>query len=156
MQPILRLAVRSSLRLTFTPVAARAPCPFRSVVTTRYTTDHEIVKFDDTTGLGTVNITDHAQDALGDVVFVELPKVGDEVAQGDQIGAVESVKAASDIYAPVSGVVEEINELLNSEPGLLNKSPEDAAWLCKIRIKDPSELENLLTADAYKAEYENS
>jgi len=97
----------------------------RAVHTKKYTEEHEIVNFDDATGVGIVSITDHAQSVLGDVVFVELPAVGTTVTQGDQIGAVESVKAASDIYAPVSGTVEAINEALSSEPGLLNKSAED-------------------------------
>jgi len=87
-------------------------------------------------------------------VFVELPKPTKEVAQGDQIGAVESVKAASDIYAPVSGVVEEINNALADQPSLLNKSPEKDGWLCKIKLSNPSELEELMTAEAYKAHCE--
>ncbi|KAG9222876.1 hypothetical protein PLEOSDRAFT_1101706 [Pleurotus ostreatus PC15] len=127
----------------------------RTLVTKRYTVEHESVSFDDATGLGVITITDHAQEALGDVVFVELPTIGTEVKQGEQIGAVESVKAASDIYAPVSGTIEEINETLSSEPGLLNKSPEDKGWLCKIKLSDPSEVEKLLDADAYRASYEN-
>jgi len=83
-------------------------------------------------------------------VFVELPALGTEVAKGDQIGAVESVKAASDIFAPVSGTVEEINEELNNQPGLLNKSAEEAGWLCKIKLSEPSEMEDLMASDAYK------
>jgi len=126
----------------------------RTLVTKKYTADHEIVSFDDTTGIGTVSITDHAQSVLGDVVFVELPGLGTEISQGDQIGAVESVKAASDIYAPVSGTIEEINERLSSEPGLLNKSAEDQGWLCKVKLSDPTQLEGLLTEAAYKATYE--
>jgi len=126
----------------------------RNLVTKRYTTDHELVAYDDSTGLGTVTITNHAQSALGDVVFVELPALGTEVGQGDQIGAVESVKAASDIYAPVSGTVAQINETLSSEPGLLNRSAEEKGWLCKIKLSDPNELEQLLTEEAYKASYE--
>jgi len=127
----------------------------RTIVTKGYTVEHETVVFDDSTGIGIVSITDHAQSALGDVVFVEMPALGTKVAQGDQIGAVESVKAASDIYAPVSGTIEEINETLSSEPGLLNKSPEDKGWLCKIKLSDPSEVEKLLTEEAYKASYES-
>ncbi|KAF9499719.1 glycine cleavage system H protein, partial [Pleurotus eryngii] len=126
-----------------------------SHIAKRYTVEHESVSFDDATGLGVITITDHAQEALGDVVFVELPTIGTEVKQGEQIGAVESVKAASDIYAPVSGTIEEINETLSSEPGLLNKSPEDKGWLCKIKLSDTSEVEKLLDADAYRASYEN-
>jgi glycine cleavage system H protein len=125
----------------------------RAIVTKRYTVEHESVSFDDSTGLGTISITDHAQSSLGDVVFVELPALGTQVSKGDQIGAVESVKAASDIYAPVSGTIQEINETLSSEPGLLNKSPEDRGWLCKIKLSDPSEVEGLLTEQAYKSSY---
>jgi len=101
-----------------------------------------------------VYITEHAQSALGDVVFVELATLGTDVTQGDQIGAVESVKSASDIYAPVSGTVKEINETLSSEPGLLNKSAEDKGWLCKIKLSNPSEMDGLLTAEGYKKSYE--
>jgi glycine cleavage system H protein len=88
-------------------------------------------------------------------VFVELPAVETKVAQGDQIGAVESVKAASDIYAPVSGVVKEVNEKLNDQPGLLNKSPEDDGWLCKIQLSNPEEMEALLTAESYQESCES-
>ncbi|KAI0639765.1 glycine cleavage H-protein-domain-containing protein [Trametes polyzona] len=122
----------------------------RTLITKKYTEDHEAVVYDDQTQIGTVSITDYAQSSLGDVVFVELPQKGTEIAQGDQIGAVESVKAASDIFAPVSGTVEEINETLNEQPGLLNKSPEEKGWLCKVKLSDPSELDKLLTEEQYK------
>ncbi|WRT68085.1 glycine cleavage system H protein [Kwoniella shivajii] len=125
-------------------------------LSTRYTTDHEWVSFDSNTNIGTVGITDYAQKALGDVVFVELPGQGAEVAQGDSIGAVESVKAASDIYAPVSGIIEEINETLADQPGLLNKAPQGDGWLCKLKLSDPSEFEALLNAEAYKAHCEGN
>ncbi|WWD18774.1 glycine cleavage system H protein [Kwoniella shandongensis] len=125
-------------------------------VSTRYTTDHEWVSFDSNTNIGTVGITDYAQKALGDVVFVELPAQGNEIAQGDSIGAVESVKAASDIYAPVSGVIDEINETLADQPGLLNKAPQGDGWLCKVKLSDPAEFEALLEADAYKAHCEGA
>ncbi|KAG7099287.1 hypothetical protein E1B28_001146 [Marasmius oreades] len=126
----------------------------RTLITKKYTAEHELVAFDDTNGLGTISITDHAQSSLGDVVFVELPTIGTAVRQGDQIGAVESVKAASDIYAPVSGKIEEINETLSSQPNLLNKSPEGKGWLCKIKLSDPSEIEKLMTEEEYKSSYE--
>ncbi|KAG1783875.1 glycine cleavage H-protein-domain-containing protein [Suillus placidus] len=126
----------------------------RTIVTKKYTEEHEVVAFDDETGLGAVSITDHAQESLGDVVFVELPAVGSKVVKGDQIGAVESVKAASDIYAPISGIVTEVNEVLNSEPGLLNRSPEDKGWLCKIKLSAPEEMNELLTLESYKATWE--
>jgi len=149
--------VSASLRAARRPglSALRAPLSARTLVTKRYTQDHEVVEFDDSTMIGTVYITDYAQSSLGDVVFVELPTAGSEVVQGDQIGAVESVKAASDIYAPISGLVDEINEGLADQPGLLNKSPEDKGWLCKIKVKDASEVESLMTADAYKAHCES-
>jgi len=131
--------------------ARRGPAaPFiRTLISKHYTEAHELIAFDDATKLGTVYITDYAQSSLGDVVFVELAKVGETVEQGDSIGAVESVKAASDIYAPVAGTVKEINEELNSQPGLLNKSPEDKGWLCKIEVSDPSQVESLMTAEQY-------
>jgi glycine cleavage system H protein len=127
----------------------------RTLVTQKYTEDHELVKFNDESGVGIVTITEYAQKSLGDVVFVELPSVGTEVKQGEQIGAVESVKAASDIFAPVSGVIEAINEELTQQPGLLNKSPEDKGWLCKIKLADSAELEKLMTVDAYKQHCES-
>jgi len=120
----------------------------------KYTKEHELVNLDDSTGVGIISITDHAQSVLGDVVFVELPKIGTRVAQGEQIGAVESVKAASDIYAPVSGTIEEINERLSGQPGLLNKSAEDEGWLCKIKISNLSEMDKLMDLEAYKKTYE--
>jgi len=142
--------VRGSLRIDLCNSSFR-----RTIVTSKYTKDHELVKFNDATGLGIVSITDHAQSSLGDVVFVELPSVGTTIKQGDQIGAVESVKAASDIYAPISGEVKEVNEALNEQPGLLNKSAEDEGWLCKIEASNPSELDKLMTFDEYKASWES-
>ncbi|KAL0072042.1 glycine cleavage system H-protein subunit [Marasmius tenuissimus] len=130
------------------------PTLARTLVTKKYTAEHEWVSFDDSNGVGTISITDHAQQSLGDVVFVELPTLGTKVKQGDQIGAVESVKAASDIYAPVSGTIEEINETLSSQPNLLNKSPEDKGWLCKIKLSEPSEMEKLMTKEEYENTYE--
>ncbi|KAF9512890.1 hypothetical protein BS47DRAFT_1376843 [Hydnum rufescens UP504] len=116
----------------------------------KYTLDHEWVSLDSETLLATISITHYAQSSLGDVVFVELPKVGDEVKAGEQIGAVESVKAASDIYAPISGVIEEVNSALDQQPSLLNKFPEGDGWLCKIRAANPDEMEILMTPEAYK------
>ncbi|KAH9837106.1 glycine cleavage H-protein-domain-containing protein [Rhodofomes roseus] len=161
MLPALRQISRPA---AFALRAARRPAayggarltPFtRTIVTKRYTQDHEVVVFDDATMNGTVHITNYAQSSLGDVVFVELPTEGTEVTQGDQIGAVESVKAASDIYAPVSGVVEEVNTKLADQPGLLNKSPEDQGWLCRIKVKDAAEVEKLMDEEAYKAHCES-
>ncbi|KZP31270.1 hypothetical protein FIBSPDRAFT_849771 [Athelia psychrophila] len=135
-------------------VAAAAGSPrltpqLRTLITKKYTEEHETVTYDDATGLGIVTITEHAQSSLGDVVFVELPQLDSKVEKGDQIGAVESVKAASDIYAPVSGIIREINEQLNDQPGLLNKAPETKGWLCKIEMTKPEEMEELMTEAAY-------
>ncbi|KAI0094737.1 single hybrid motif-containing protein [Irpex rosettiformis] len=157
----LRQAARSGLsarvvRRSSVPSALPRQTFVRTLITKKYTEDHEAVVFDDSTSVGTISITDYAQSSLGDVVFVELPSVGTEVKQGDQIGAVESVKAASDIYAPISGTVEAVNSLLADQPGLLNKSPEDEGWLCKIKVSDPAELDNLMAEDKYKEHCENS
>ena len=100
----------------------------------------------------TVGITDHAQDALGDLVYVELPNVGDAVQAGDEAGVVESVKAASDIYAPVSGEIVEVNETLVDSPEMVNSAPYTDGWLYRIRISDASELDKLLSADEYTAQ----
>ncbi|HET6467352.1 MAG TPA: glycine cleavage system protein GcvH [Geminicoccaceae bacterium] len=118
-------------------------------MTTRYTKDHEWVRVEGDTA--TVGISDHAQEQLGDVVFVELPEIGREVAQGDQTAVVESVKAASDIYAPVSGEVIGRNEELESNPALVNEDPEAGAWFFKLRLADPAELDELMDRQAYEA-----
>ncbi len=113
-----------------------------------YTEEHEWVAVED--GVATVGITDYAQGELGDVVFVELPAVGTEVKQAESFGTIEAVKAVSDLFAPVSGQVVEINELLADQPELVNKDPYVDGWMIKIKISDPSELTSLLNADAYK------
>jgi glycine cleavage system H protein len=113
----------------------------------RYSSDHEWVRRDgDEVRIG---ITDYAQDALGDVVFVQLPAVGAAVTAGDPFGEVESTKSVSDVYAPVSGTVSEINEALVDSPQLLNEDPYGDGWICAIRISEPSHLESLLDAAAY-------
>ena len=112
-----------------------------------YTPAHEYCTIDG--NIGTVGITDFAQSALGDIVFVDLPEVGDEFEKGESFGSVESVKAASDVYAPVSGTVVEINEALSDEPGMVNTNAEDSAWFIKLEIQDDSELGSLLDAAAY-------
>lgn len=96
-----------------------------------------------------MGITDYAAKALGDVVYVEVPEVDQEVSQGDQIGAVESVKAASDIYAPVGGKIIEVNSTLTDKPALINKSPEEDGWLCKIELSSEDEVSKLLDQAAY-------
>ena len=112
-----------------------------------YTEEHEWVLVEDESV--TVGITDFAQDALGDVVFVELPEVGDTVTLGKPFGVVESVKAVSDIYSPVSGEIVEINEELPDEPELVNSSPYEDAWMVKIKLSDMTELGTLMLVDDY-------
>ena len=116
----------------------------------KYSSEHEWVS-PVVDGVVTIGITDHAQSELGDVVYVDLPSVGDSFAAGDSIAVVESVKAASDVYSPVSGEVVEVNEALDAEPGTVNTDANGAGWLCKVRLSDPSELDALMDADAYTA-----
>ena len=113
----------------------------------RYTKEHEWIKAEG--GTGTIGITDHAQSSLGDIVFVELPKPGAEITAGKSFGTVESVKAVSELYAPVSGVVTAVNEELNSAPEKINADAH-AAWMIKITVKDAGELNSLLSADDYQ------
>jgi glycine cleavage system H protein len=119
-------------------------------MTVKFTKDHEWVE---TTGAdaATVGITVHAQDALGDVVFVDLPEVGKTYAQGEVAGVVESVKAAADVFMPVSGEVIEVNEALRADPGLANSDPLGTGWFFKVRLSDAAQVEALLDADAYDA-----
>ncbi|MFH4354679.1 MAG: glycine cleavage system protein GcvH [Neisseriaceae bacterium] len=114
----------------------------------KYVESHEWVKVDEN-GEVTVGITDHAQDLLGDIVFVELPEVGTILAKEDQVGVIESVKAASDLYAPVSGKVIAINEALQEQPDLANQSPYEKGWFFKVKLEDSNELEKLLSAAEY-------
>ncbi len=112
----------------------------------RYADSHEWVKLEG--DVATVGITDYAQHALGNIVYVDMPEVGDEVTQGEDFGAVESVKAASDLVSPVSGEVVEINEALEDEPELINQDAY-GAWIMKVKVSDASEIDNLLDAEAY-------
>jgi len=114
----------------------------------RYAPTHEYVRREDEAV--TVGITDFAQDQLGDVVFVELPESGRRVSKGDQVAVVESVKTASDIYAPVSGVITDVNGALESTPELINDQPYTGGWLFRIEMDDDAELNELLDADAYQ------
>lgn len=116
----------------------------------RYTKEHEYIRVDGEVGV--VGITTHAQEQLGDIVFVELPAVGNKIAQAEQVAVVESVKAASDVYAPVSGEVTEINEELLGKPALVNEAAEGAGWFFKVRLSNPAELASLMDEAAY-AEY---
>jgi glycine cleavage system H protein len=114
----------------------------------KYSREHEWVRVEGNTVL--VGVTDYAQSELGDVVFVELPEVGAEVEGNNPFGVVESVKAVSDLYAPVTGTVSEINAQLEDEPDLVNNHPYDDGWIIKIEMKDASELNDLLNTDEYK------
>jgi len=114
-----------------------------------FTRDHEWVRVDGE--LATVGITDYAQGQLGDVVFVELPTIGDSVTAGKEAAVVESVKAASDVYAPLSGEIAKVNQALVDEPGLVNSAPEAAGWFFQLKLNDPRELDGLMDAVAYQA-----
>ena len=115
----------------------------------KFTKDHEWVSLDG--DIATVGISKHAADALGDVVFVEVPEVGKTVSKGDSFAVVESVKAASEVYSPVTGTVVEANEPLANSPITVNEDPEGAGWFCRIEMSDPAELEVLMDEAAYKA-----
>lgn len=115
----------------------------------KYTEEHEWVMVEE--DMAVIGITDFAQDALGDVVFVELPEVGTTLEAGKAFGVVESVKAVSDIYAPISGTVEEVNEDLVDTPEILNTSPYEDGWMIKIKMADSGDVEGLMDADGYQA-----
>ncbi|MDP8918614.1 MAG: glycine cleavage system protein GcvH [Pseudomonadota bacterium] len=117
-------------------------------MTTRYTKDHEYIRIEGDTG--TVGISDYAQGQLGDVVFVELPSVGKSLSKGSEAAVVESVKAASEVYAPVSGEVVEVNSDLEASPGTVNEDPAGRGWFLKIRVKDEGELNDLMTEEQYQ------
>jgi glycine cleavage system H protein len=114
----------------------------------RYTKDHEWILLEG--NIGTVGITDHAQEELGDIVYVDLPKTGAQLQQHSSLGSVESVKAVSEIYSPVSGEVIEVNPALAEAPEKLNEDPYGAGWLAKIRISNPQEIPQLMTAADYQ------
>ncbi len=113
----------------------------------KYTDDHEYLRIEG--DVATIGITNHAQEQLGDVVFVELPEAGKGFAKGDEAAVVESVKAAAEVYAPISGEVVEANSALEANPGLVNEDPEGDAWFMKIKISDKSELDGMMDADGY-------
>ena len=119
----------------------------------KYASSHEWARLEED-GTVTVGITDHAQEALGDVVFVEVPEVGANIAAGDEAGVVESVKAASDIYAPIGGEVIAVNEQLEDEPETVNSDPYNDGWFFKLQPEDTGELEKLLSAEEYSAQCE--
>ncbi len=118
----------------------------------KFTKDHEWIRVEG--GVGTVGITNHAQHALGDIVFVELPEIGREVIQGDDAAVVESVKAASEVYAPVDGEVIAVNEALTAEPAQVNVDPLGNGWFFKIRISDPTQLDTLMDEAGYQSHLE--
>ena len=115
----------------------------------RYTKEHEWVRLDG--DVATVGISDHAQEQLGDVVYVELPEVGTTVERSEQVAVVESVKAASEVYAPVGGEVVEVNGALNDDPSLVNSGAQGEGWFCRLRVKDPGELDKLMDEEGYRA-----
>ncbi len=115
----------------------------------RYTKEHEWVRLEG--DVATVGISDYAQDQLGDVVYVELPEIGRQVERSKELAVVESVKAASEVYAPVGGEVIEVNEALNADPSLVNAGAQSDGWFCKLRIRDPGELDKLMDEEAYQA-----
>lgn len=118
-------------------------------MTTRYTKDHEYVRVEG--GIGTIGITDYAQGQLGDVVFVELPEIGKALKKGGEAAVVESVKAASEVYSPVTGEVVAVNDKLPDSPGTVNEDPAGAGWFLKLKLADASELNGLMSEDEYKA-----
>ena len=114
----------------------------------KYTKDHEWVKIDG--DIATVGVTDFAQGELGDIVYVEIETEGEEIAQGEVFGTVEAVKTVSDLFMPLSGTVEEVNEELESLPEMVNEDPYEKGWMIKIKMSDASEVDGLLSAEAYK------
>ena len=117
-------------------------------MTTRYTREHEWIRLEGDTA--TIGISDYAQEQLGDIVFVELPSVGKKLAKGDEAAVVESVKAASEIFAPVAGEVIAVNEALADAPGTVNEHPEGAGWFLKLKVSKPAEFESLMDGEAYR------
>lgn len=114
-----------------------------------YTDEHEWIDVEG--DVATVGITDYAQGQLGDIVFVELPEVGAMIEQGKDAAVVESVKAASDVYAPITGEITEVNPALEEDPSLVNSAPEDGGWFFRMTVADPGELDKLMDEDGYKA-----
>ena len=119
----------------------------------KYTKEHEWVEINGDTA--TVGITNHAQESLGDIVFIDLPTVGKEVKSNEELCVIESVKAASDIYAPIDGEVIEINNNLNDDASIVNQDPEKDGWIFKMKISDPSQYNNLMTLEEYLASLDN-
>jgi glycine cleavage system H protein len=117
-------------------------------MSTRYTKDHEWIRLDG--DVATVGITEHAQEQLGDIVYVELPEIGRQVTKGGEAAVVESVKAASDVYSPVTGEIVAINDALGSSPGAINEEAEGKGWFFRLKLSSPAELNELMSAEQYK------
>lgn len=115
----------------------------------KFTEDHEWIRMEDD-DTGVCGITDYAQDQLGELVFIELPEVGNEISQGGETAVIESVKAAGELKAPVSGTIVEVNETLAEEPEIVNSDPQGDGWFIKIKVSDPSEMDDLMDEDAYQ------
>lgn len=113
----------------------------------KFTKEHEWIDLNN--DIATIGITNHAQESLGDIVFIELPEIGKIVSSGNEVSVIESVKAASDIYSPVDGEIIEINEKLNEDPPLINRDPEKSGWIFKLKIKDSSQINNFMTLVEY-------
>ena len=114
----------------------------------KYSKNHEWISLNDK--IGTIGISDHAQESLGDIVFIDLPEIGKKVTSGSEVSVIESVKAASDIYSPVDGEIVEVNENLTSDPSIINKDPENEGWIFKILLSDISQVDNLMNFHSYK------
>lgn len=117
----------------------------------KYTEEHEYIQRTDDEDVVVVGVTDYAQGELGDVVFVELPKAGDTFERGEVFGTIEAVKAVSELFAPLSGEVVEVNDTLDADPALVNRDPYGEGWMVKIRVSDPSEMDGLMDAAAYES-----
>lgn len=116
-----------------------------------YTEEHEWARYDEASGVATIGVTDFAQSELGDIVFLELPAVGDEVQAGDAIGTIEAVKTVADLYAPISGEIMAVNEQLDDAPELINEAPYNEGWMVRIKLSDPEELDSLLSVEKYQS-----
>jgi len=148
--PVLRSATG---KVGVSPTLSHAALSSMRYSSTYYTPAHEYAQIK--SNEAKCGITDYAQAALGDIVFIDLPEVGDKFEKGESIGSVESVKAASDVYAPVSGTVVAINDQLEDDPGLVNTSPEDEGWFIKLEVEDEKETEDLMGEEEYKKHCED-
>ncbi len=148
---MLRVAIHRGIRAVGPMRAASRVSSIRASSAMRFSKEHEWVTIGSDGVTATIGITDHAQNALGDIVFVDLPAIGDKFKAGDVFASIESVKAASDCYAPVSGVVTAKNEALADQPAVINSDAEGAGWLMKVKMLAPDEYSQLMDRDAYTA-----